>query len=216
MGSKWGRVSTLYIRIYKNSLTSRCSTTAGAMVFRAVCSPEKTGSLCYFFINSSTALVIPTMPVRMVGSGPGANLLECRLGNGAPVFLRLGDFRRIDCADIEHAGRDRMIRQTVFAKVFTAHCRIFLHHVVATDRALQRRRDALRQFRVVIGRGVNSILQHLHVRHFVRRKTGGGRATFGDPRRSPPGLDRAPPVYRCARVSCIFTSSGMMLCFVPP
>ncbi len=38
----------------------------------------------YFFIKSSTALVIATMPVRIVGSGTGANLLECRLGSGAP------------------------------------------------------------------------------------------------------------------------------------
>src|SRR4051812_42869651 len=41
----------------------------------------------YFFIRSSTALVIPMIPVRIVGSGTGANLLECRLGNGVPLFL---------------------------------------------------------------------------------------------------------------------------------
>src|SRR5205814_9593607 len=42
----------------------------------------------YFFIKSSTAAVMATMPVRIVGSGIGANLLECKLGNGAaPGFL---------------------------------------------------------------------------------------------------------------------------------
>ena len=47
----------------------------------------KLSLLDYFFINSNTALVIPTMPTRIVGSGTGANLLECALGNGVPVFL---------------------------------------------------------------------------------------------------------------------------------
>ena len=39
----------------------------------------------YFFIKSSTALVIATILVRIVGSGTGANLLGCKLGSdGAP------------------------------------------------------------------------------------------------------------------------------------
>ena len=46
----------------------------------------------HFFINSSTAVVIPTMPVRMVGSGTGANLLECRPGNSFPSFLNWAMF----------------------------------------------------------------------------------------------------------------------------
>ena len=41
----------------------------------------------YFFINSSTALVIPIIPTRIVGSGTGANLLECKLGRSMPFFL---------------------------------------------------------------------------------------------------------------------------------
>jgi len=42
----------------------------------------------YFFIRSSTAAVIATIPVRIVGSGRGANLLECKLGSGdAPGFF---------------------------------------------------------------------------------------------------------------------------------
>jgi len=48
---------------------------------------HRLGSLSYFFINSSTALVIPITPTRIVGSGTGANLLECRLGRGVPFFL---------------------------------------------------------------------------------------------------------------------------------
>src|SRR5919204_66230 len=36
--------------------------------------------LIYFFNKSSTAVVIPMIAVRMVGSGTGANLLECDLG----------------------------------------------------------------------------------------------------------------------------------------
>jgi hypothetical protein len=49
--------------------------------------PESHAVCCYFFIKSSTALVMAMSPVRMVGSGTGANLLECKLGNGVPVFL---------------------------------------------------------------------------------------------------------------------------------
>src|SRR5437588_12958383 len=42
----------------------------------------------YFFIRSSTAAVMATVPVRIVGSGTGANLLECKLGGGdAPGFF---------------------------------------------------------------------------------------------------------------------------------
>ena len=42
----------------------------------------------YFFIKSNTAAVIATMPVRIVGSGTGANLLECKVGSGgAPGFF---------------------------------------------------------------------------------------------------------------------------------
>src|SRR5436853_6376294 len=42
----------------------------------------------YFFVSSSTAAVIATIPVRIVGSGTGANLLECKLGSGdAPGFF---------------------------------------------------------------------------------------------------------------------------------
>jgi hypothetical protein len=47
----------------------------------------------YFFIRSSTAAVIATMPVRIVGSGTGANLLECRVGSGAaPGFFDSANF----------------------------------------------------------------------------------------------------------------------------
>ena len=42
----------------------------------------------YFFIRSRTAAVIATIPVRIVGSGTGANLLECKVGSGgAPGFF---------------------------------------------------------------------------------------------------------------------------------
>src|SRR5207247_10413239 len=42
----------------------------------------------YFFIKSSAAAVIATIPVRIVGSGTGANLLECKLGSReAPGFF---------------------------------------------------------------------------------------------------------------------------------
>jgi len=49
---------------------------------------EKARTDGYFFIKSSTAAVIATIPVRIVGSGTGANLLECKLGRGdAPGFF---------------------------------------------------------------------------------------------------------------------------------
>src|SRR5438128_11755065 len=42
----------------------------------------------YFLIKSSTAAVTATITVRIVGSGTGANLLECKLGSGdAPGFF---------------------------------------------------------------------------------------------------------------------------------
>ncbi len=46
----------------------------------------------HFFIKSSTAEVIAIMPVRIVGSGTGANLLECRLGSGAAPGFRLSAY----------------------------------------------------------------------------------------------------------------------------
>src|SRR5438876_10903051 len=48
--------------------------------------------LRHFFSSSTTALVIPIIPVRMVGSGTGANLLECKLGNGVPLFFDSATF----------------------------------------------------------------------------------------------------------------------------
>src|SRR5437763_10299856 len=48
---------------------------------------------CYLFIKSNTAAVIATTPVRIVGSGTGANLLECRVGSGAaPGFFDSANF----------------------------------------------------------------------------------------------------------------------------
>lgn len=56
------------------------------ILLKRVGSPKRVSR--YFFIKSRTALVIAIMPVRMVGSGTGANLLECRLGSGsAPGFF---------------------------------------------------------------------------------------------------------------------------------
>jgi hypothetical protein len=47
----------------------------------------------HFFVKSNTAEVIATMPVRIVGSGTGANLLECRVGSGAaPGFFDSANF----------------------------------------------------------------------------------------------------------------------------
>src|SRR2546426_8818637 len=47
----------------------------------------KSVPLTYFFISSSTAAVIPLIPVRRVGSGSGSNKLECSDGSGLPDFL---------------------------------------------------------------------------------------------------------------------------------
>src|SRR5262249_2695340 len=44
------------------------------------------------FINSSTALVMPMIPTLIVGSGTGANLLECSVGNSFPSFLNCAIF----------------------------------------------------------------------------------------------------------------------------
>ncbi len=48
--------------------------------------------LDYFFSRSSTTLVIATIPVRIVGSGTGRNLLECNEGRLAPVFFASATF----------------------------------------------------------------------------------------------------------------------------
>src|SRR6266403_1813497 len=49
--------------------------------------PERRSRLFYFFISSSTASVIAATASLIVGSDTGANLLECKLGNGWPVLL---------------------------------------------------------------------------------------------------------------------------------
>src|SRR5436309_12745476 len=46
----------------------------------------------YFFINSSTALVMPMIATRIVGSGTGVNVLECILGNSFPSFSNCAIF----------------------------------------------------------------------------------------------------------------------------
>ena len=46
----------------------------------------QTASDRYFFFNkSSAAAAMAVTPVLIVGSGTGANLLECSDGRGAPV-----------------------------------------------------------------------------------------------------------------------------------
>src|SRR5512138_1636478 len=44
-------------------------------------------SVLYFFINSSTTDVMAFTPVLRVGSGTGANKLECKEGSGLPDCL---------------------------------------------------------------------------------------------------------------------------------
>ena len=85
--------------------------------------------IAYFFINSSTAAVIPIIPVRIVGSGTGANLLECRVGNSFPAFLNSAIFAGIDCAEVKINRRNGMVRQAVFGKIFAAHRRIDDLHI---------------------------------------------------------------------------------------
>jgi len=66
----------------------------------------------YFIINSSTALVIPIIPKRIVGSGTGANLLDCTLGSGTPVFAahgRIGRFSVV-CAQRFPPNGDKTFR----------------------------------------------------------------------------------------------------------
>src|ERR1051326_883911 len=46
----------------------------------------------YFFIKSSTALVIAFTPVRIDGSGTGANSLECGPGSRVPFSLASASF----------------------------------------------------------------------------------------------------------------------------
>jgi hypothetical protein len=49
-------------------------------------------ALRYFFINSNTAAVIAFTPVLSVGSGNGANKLECKDGKGFPDCLLAATF----------------------------------------------------------------------------------------------------------------------------
>ena len=54
---------------------------------------SEVGPQRYFFIKSSTALVIAIIRVRIVGSGTGATLLECKLGSGGgPGFFEAAIF----------------------------------------------------------------------------------------------------------------------------
>ena len=46
----------------------------------------------YFFISSRTTPVMAFMPVRSVGSGKGANRLECKEGRGFPDFRLASTF----------------------------------------------------------------------------------------------------------------------------
>ncbi len=73
-----------------------CSASCRAGQASSLRSPEHRETVeerIYFFIKSSTAAVIATTPVRMVGSGTGANLLECRVGSGAaPGFFDSANF----------------------------------------------------------------------------------------------------------------------------
>jgi len=81
----------------------------------------------YFFINSNTALVIPMMPTRIVGSGTGANLLECTLGSGVPVFLLSAIFAgstapmKKSQAGIEWSGRlySEKSSETITGSIFS-------------------------------------------------------------------------------------------------
>ena len=75
----------------------------------------------HFFISSSTAAVIPITPVRIVGSGTGANLLECRVGNSFPVCLYSAIFAGSTAPNVKINRRNGMIRQAVFGKIFAAH-----------------------------------------------------------------------------------------------
>ena len=75
----------------------------------------------YFFINSSTALVIPMIPTRIVGSGTGANLLECRVGNSFPACLYSAIFAGSTAPIVKIDRRNGAVRQAVFGKIFTAH-----------------------------------------------------------------------------------------------
>ena len=72
-------------------------------------------------MRSSTAAIIPIIPVRIVGSGTGANLLECRVGNSFPACLNSAIFAGIDCAEVKINRWNGMVRQAVFGKIVTAH-----------------------------------------------------------------------------------------------
>src|SRR5262245_51679954 len=52
-----------------------------------MCATGQQPVLRYFFINSSTTEVIAFTPVLSVGSGSGANKLECNDGRGLPDCL---------------------------------------------------------------------------------------------------------------------------------
>jgi hypothetical protein len=65
-------------------------------------------------------------------------------GQRRTCLFRFGGFGRIDCADIEHAGRNRMIWQAEFRKVIPGHRWIFIDDILVANGTLQRRLHAFR------------------------------------------------------------------------
>ena len=80
----------------------------------------KTG-LAYFFMRSSTAAIIPIIPVRIVGSGNRCEFTRMQGRQFLPRLFELRDLRRIDCAEVKINRRNGVVRQAVFGKIFTAH-----------------------------------------------------------------------------------------------
>ena len=90
-------------------------------------------------------------PVRIVGSGSGANRLECKRGQrlaGSPALRHL---LRGDRADPQHEDRYLVIFQSEQAEVLASHFGMGLHDVVRAQYPHEDWLQGLRKLRVVVG-----------------------------------------------------------------
>src|SRR5437870_5314708 len=96
-------------------------------------------------------------------------------------LLTLGNFRRFNCAQPEHATRNLVV-QTEITEVFASHDGRPLHDVIGSERFLESACQPLSQFRSVVSRWRNFGVADFHNRRSIFRNPGGRRDILRDAR----------------------------------